>query len=110
MKPDDRDDLDDPQPEHAYHEPPRSVFSALWFRVLLVVIVLGVIAAIAVPYVLEWMNPAPAKTAAVTPAPPATKPAATAAPPPVAPPPAAAPAPALAYVGIGYAWFSRADT
>lgn len=95
MNPDDRDELEDSQPEHSYQEPPRSIFSALWFRVVLVLIVLGVIAAVAVPYVLEWMNPPPPKTAAVKSAPlPAAKPPVP--PPPAAPPPAAAPAPAPA--------------
>ena len=41
----DMDDRDD--------ESPRSIFSALWFRVLLAVLVLGVLAAVAVPYVLD---------------------------------------------------------
>ena len=71
----------------------RSIFSALWFRAILVVIVLGVVAAVAVPYVLEVANQPVPKTAAVgkpeitpLPAPP---------PAPVAPvaPPAPAPAP-----------------
>ena len=34
----------------------RSIFSALWFRAILVVIVLGVVVAVAVPYVLELAN------------------------------------------------------
>ena len=37
----------------------RSIFSALWFRAILVVVVLGVAAAVAVPYLLEWANPQP---------------------------------------------------
>jgi cell division septation protein DedD len=37
----------------------RSIFSALWFRAILVVVVLGVVAAVAVPYLLEWANPQP---------------------------------------------------
>ena len=40
--------------------PPRSIFAATWFRALLVLIVLGVIGAVAVPYILDAMNP-PAK-------------------------------------------------
>jgi len=40
--------------------PPRSIFAATWFRALLVLIVIGVIGAIAVPYILDAMNP-PAK-------------------------------------------------
>jgi hypothetical protein len=57
--------------------PPRSIFAATWFRVVLVLIVLGVIGAVAVPYVLDWMNPPPlssrsASMKATSPAPPAT--------------------------------------
>jgi cell division protein FtsN len=60
--------------EEQEHEPelydevaPRSIFAATWFRVVLVVIVLGVIGAVAVPYVLDWMNPPPSpRTAATT--------------------------------------------
>ena len=91
MSPDDRDQPDDVQPEHSYEETARSIFSALWFRVVLVLIVCGVIAAVAVPYVLEWMNPPPSKTAAVRPAAPEAKPPAPPATPPVAAPPAPAP-------------------
>jgi DedD protein len=54
---------DEPSEEHEqelYEDvPPRSIFAATWFRVVLVVIVLGVIGAVAVPYVLDWMNPPP---------------------------------------------------
>lgn len=35
----------------------RTMFATTWFRAVVVVVVLGVIAAIAVPYVLETMNP-----------------------------------------------------
>ena len=72
----------------------RSIFSALWFRAILVVIVLGVVVAVAVPYVLELANQPAPKTAALgkpemTPAP-VVQPA----PPPVASVPApSAPAP-----------------
>src|SRR3989442_12131405 len=69
-------------------EPRRSIFASLWFRVLLVVIVLGVAGVLAVPYVLDVMNPPPPKPMAVgTPgssAPPLPAP---------APPPAPGPAP-----------------
>jgi hypothetical protein len=44
--------------------PPRSIFAATWFRVVLVVIVLGVIGAVAVPYALDWMNPPPSSRSA----------------------------------------------
>jgi hypothetical protein len=54
---------DEPTEEQDLYEevPPRSVFAATWFRVVLVVIVLGVIGAVAVPFVLDWMNPPPAR-------------------------------------------------
>ena len=66
----------------------RSIFSALWFRTILVVVVLGVVAAVAVPYVLELANQPPPKPTIVTrPEPLAPPPA------PVAPPPATTPAP-----------------
>jgi cell division protein FtsN len=87
---------------------PRSIFSALWFRVLLAVLVLGVLAAIAVPYVLDTQTlrlpsakpatappPAPATAATATPAAPATPPPVATAPsaePPAAPADTAAPA------------------
>ena len=85
-------------------EPRRSIFASLWFRVLLVVILLGVAGVLAVPYVLDVMNPPPPKPMAVgTPASPALPlPAPAPAPesaqnPPVAPGPSApAPAPAAA--------------
>ena len=68
----------------------RSIFSVLWFRALLVVLVLGVIAAVAVPYVREVTTP-PAKTpaASVT----ASAPAPAAVPPPAPAPERAVPAP-----------------
>jgi DedD protein len=54
--------------EHDLYEdvPPRSIFAATWFRVVLVVIVLGVAGAVAVPYVLDWMNPPLASSTAAT--------------------------------------------
>ena len=69
---------------------PRSIFAATWFRAVLVLIVLGVIGAVAVPYILDAMNaPRPGATAKLpTPVPP-SKPAA--APPPVAVTPPAPP-------------------
>src|SRR5437870_13822403 len=81
------DDHDDD--EHFEDEGRRSIFSALWFRAILVVIVLGVVAAVAVPYVLELANqPAPKTTLG--------KPEMTPAPAPVAPPaPPVASAPSL---------------
>jgi hypothetical protein len=65
---------DDPTEEHELYEevPPRSIFAATWFRVLLVVIVIGVIGAVAIPYVLDFMNPPPSRpaTASKPPSPP----------------------------------------
>ncbi len=61
--------------EHDEHdiyeeEPPRSIFAATWFRAVLVLIVLGVVGAVAVPYVLDVMNPStPKQSAAVKPPP-----------------------------------------
>ena len=72
-------------------ESPRSIFSALWFRALLAVLVLGVLAAIAVPYVLDFAT-TPAKPSAVAPVGPVTT--APAEPEP-ATPAATAPAPAV---------------
>src|SRR5438477_2699549 len=78
------EDYDD---ERFEDEGRRSIFSALWFRAILVVIVLGVVAAVAVPYVLELANqpapkttvlgkpePTPAPPVASAPAPPAPAP------------------------------------
>lgn len=69
---------DDPSEEHELYEevPPRSIFAATWFRVLLVVIVVGVIGAVAIPYVLDFMNPPPSRpTTAAKPSSPAAIPA-----------------------------------
>src|SRR5438132_7085601 len=88
-------------------EPRRSIFAALWFRVILVLIVVGVIGALAVPYVLDVVNPPaapkpatvarPTPPAVVTPAPPpASAPAAAPAPAPVPTPAEAPKAPAVA--------------
>jgi cell division septation protein DedD len=64
-------------------EASRSIFSALWFRALVVVLVLGVVAAVAVPYALDVMTPPAGKsTVALRPA---------ASPPPAAAPPQPAP-------------------
>ena len=62
-----RDDPTDEHEQELYEDvPPRSIFAATWFRVVLVVIVLGVVGAVAVPYVLDWMNPPPPRSAATT--------------------------------------------
>lgn len=79
-------------PEGYDEETSRSIFSAFWFRAVLVVIALGVVAVIAVPYLLDVMSsrqkaalgplpgvtPAPAPSPAPAPAtPPAPAPSAT---------------------------------
>jgi cell division protein FtsN len=69
----------------------RSIFSAFWFRALLVVLVLGVIAAVGVPHLLD-VTTQPVKTPAVKWTAAAPMPAA---PPAVVPPPAPVPAPAV---------------
>lgn len=77
-----RGELDDDEARFE-DEGRRSIFSALWFRTILVVVVLGVVAAVAVPYILELANqPPPKPTIVVSPEPLAPPPA------PVAPPPA----------------------
>jgi cell division protein FtsN len=73
------DDLDVDERDEA----PRSIFSALWFRVLLAVLVLGVLAAIAVPYVLDTQT---LRTSAAKPAPGQPAPAAPVTAAPAAPP------------------------
>src|SRR5262247_3846730 len=62
-RPRDDHDYDD---ERFEDEGRRSIFSALWFRAILVVIVLGVVAAVAVPYVLELANQPAPKTSAIS--------------------------------------------
>ena len=68
-------------------EPSRSIFSATWFRALLVFIALAVIAVVAMPYALEWANP-PAKTRGIAKG--TRTPAAEA---PTSPPPVSGPVP-----------------
>lgn len=79
---------DEQETERFDHEGPRSIFSAFWFRAVLVVVVLGVVAAVAVPYVLEWVNPPPPTPTL------AARPASTPTRPPTAPPAVIAPVPA----------------
>ena len=112
----DDDDYEEEEGEYEEEEAPRSIFAAMWFRALLIVIVLGVVGVVALPYVLEWWSakpqvatvkpaqPSPAKPSAPAsppppkvaepPAPPAPKPAAPAAPPASPPPPKVAELPA----------------
>lgn len=77
---------DEPDEQFEDEEAPRSIFSAAWFRVVVVVLAVGVIGAIAVPYVLDVVNApttAPMSQTASAPAPaastlPATTPSAPA--------------------------------
>ncbi|MBI3635858.1 MAG: hypothetical protein HY216_06505, partial [Candidatus Rokubacteria bacterium] len=52
----------DRDPDLYDEEAPRSIFSAMWFRAVLVVLVLGVIGVVAVPYLLDIVNPPPKAT------------------------------------------------
>jgi DedD protein len=62
-----RDEPIDDQDHELYEDlAPRSIFAATWFRVVLVVIVLGVVGAVAVPYVLDWIDPPAAPRMAAT--------------------------------------------
>jgi len=79
-----RDDLDDDD-ERFEDEGRRSIFSALWFRAILVVVVLGVVAAVAVPYILELANQPPPKPMIVTKLEPARSPPSASTPPTMAP-------------------------
>lgn len=89
-----RDDLEDDE-QLFEDEGRRSIFSALWFRAILVVVVLGVVAAVAVPYILELANqPSPKPTVVARPEPPPS-PAAIAPPAETTPAPTAAPAPMM---------------
>ena len=80
---------------HDDDEASRSLFAAKWFRVVLVFLVVGVIAAIAVPYVIDYLNPPAKPVVSKAPLPPAPPPAPGAAPSaPGAPGAPGAPAPA----------------
>ncbi len=99
----DRDEFheDDEQDELAR----RSIFSAGWFRALLVLTVLAIVVVVSLPYLLNWLEPtpappvkpqaksgAPASSPGPAPAPPITSPS----PPTLIPAPAAPPSPAPA--------------
>jgi outer membrane biosynthesis protein TonB len=87
-----QDDLEDDE-QRFEDEGRRSIFSALWFRAILVVVVLGVVAAVAVPYVLELANQPPTKpTVAARPENPSPAPMVPQSPPAEAPSPQAPPA------------------
>ena len=74
---DDRYELDDDENEES-----RSIFSATWFRVVLATVAVGVIGAVALPYMLGSGTSAPEKTASAPPPLLDTKPAASLATPP----------------------------
>jgi DedD protein len=85
MTPPDDDRPDGPEHD-LYDETPRSILAATWFRALLVLIVLAVVGAVAVPYILDAMNP-PAKSVASRPTPTPAPPAVTPTPPSTTSPP-----------------------
>lgn len=59
-----RQDDDGTDTERYGDSPQRSIFSALWFRVLLAILILGVLVAVAVPYVLDFATSPTLKTSA----------------------------------------------
>jgi cell division septation protein DedD len=67
----------------------RSIFSAGWFRAVLVLTVVAIVVVISLPYLLHWFEPSPPARVAKPAEPLKPAPSAT-------PPPAVAPAPALA--------------
>jgi SPOR domain len=77
------DRIDDPEHDLYDEAPPRSIFATMWFRALLVLIVLAVVVAVAVPYILDATNPPTKPTIASRP-----QPTPTPSPPAVTPPPA----------------------
>ena len=85
----------DPDPEEFIEEDEqdelarRSIFSAGWFRALLVLTVLAIIVVVSLPYLLNWLEPTPSP-----PGKPQAKVSEPVAPPPAAPAPAP-PAPAV---------------
>ena len=67
MSADDR--IDDSEHDLYDEAPPRSIFATMWFRALLVLIVLAVVVAVAVPYILDATNPPTKPTIASRPQP-----------------------------------------
>src|SRR5262249_60904695 len=59
------DRIDDPEHDLYDEAPPRSIFATMWFRALLVLIVLAVVVAVAVAYIFEATSlpPKPTSTA-----------------------------------------------
>jgi cell division septation protein DedD len=53
----DQDDFLDDEEQEDYA--PRSIFSAGWFRAVLVLTVLAIVVVVSLPYVLNWFEPAP---------------------------------------------------
>ena len=86
MSPERDDDRDDDDREEFAS---RSIFSAGWFRAVLVLTVLAIVVVISLPYLLNWFEPSPPARVAKPAEPLKPAPGAT-------PPPAVAPAPALA--------------
>ncbi len=105
-----RDDYEEDEEEYEEEEAGRSIFAAMWFRALLIVITLAVVGVLALPYVLDWLGPStkptvpivkpaqapPPKPQPVAPQPPPSPPPAPAAPtaPPTPPAPKVAEQPA----------------
>ena len=63
---------EDPDDDFDEDEAPRSIFSATWFRVVLVLLGIGVVGAVAVPYVLDVVTPTLETTASAPNTPSAT--------------------------------------
>jgi hypothetical protein len=63
------DRIDDPEHDLYDEAPPRSIFATMWFRAVLVLIVLAVVVAVAVPYILDATNPPTKPTLASRPQP-----------------------------------------
>jgi hypothetical protein len=90
---------DEPEQDFEEEEAPRSIFSAAWFRVVLVLLGVAIVGAVSVPYVLDVVTP-PADTPGVrtvdAPPPPAAPASSTSAPaaPPSEPPTATPSTPA----------------
>ena len=74
------DRIDDPEHDLYDEAPPRSIFATMWFRAVLVLIVLAVVVAVAVPYILDATNPPTKPTLASRPQPAPSPPAVTPAP------------------------------
>jgi cell division septation protein DedD len=87
------DEPKDHEPEQWDEEPPRSILSSTWFRVLIIVLVVAGAAAIAVPYVMEMSAP-PLLRHAAAPVKPADKPVTTLVPTPTQAPKPPPPTPA----------------